>query len=859
MDLRNQARAYAPHVALVLSGVAGLGYEIVWTRMLSAGLGHEIHAVLAVVTAFFCGSALGAIALDGRVRASSRPGAWYAGLEFVIAAWSLALPSLVPALNRAAITWIGVEPSSAHHWGVAFGAAFLALLPATFAMGATLPAIERVVASARGPGQSIGGLYAANTAGAVAGLAMTTFWLAPAIGLAGTSRLLAAVNVAAAIVAIVTLREKTPLAAAAAPANEARGVLSPRTTASPTALLATLFTTGLLGVGYEVLAVRVLSQVLENTVYSFANTLAIYLIGTACGAAIYQWRGRSSALHGTLVTLLLATSAASLAGVFVLANARHVHDALRVALGSGGASSLTAEAVVTLCVLLIPTAFMGALFSHLAREALTTGVGLGRALAANTLGCALAPLGFGVLVLPLTGARVALVAVGLGYTLVAVARRRMATSRARLLPSLVPLAMGAILVATPGALIEAPLAKGEHVVAHRDGIMASVTITADERNARRLVVNDRFPMGGTSSAYSDRREAHIPLLLHADPERVLFLGLGAGVTFAAAASHPGMHAEGVELVPEIVELLPHFESATGDLRNAPALRVRVADARRFVLATTAHYDVVVADLFHPARDGAGGLYTVEHFAAVRDVLESDGIFCQWLPLYQMDIETLKLVVRSFLRVFPEARAVLAHHTLEQPIIGLIGFRASAPIYDEQWLEKRAATARLSGELAALGIGNTFDLLGTHLAGAKALADFAGDGPLNTDDRPLVIYRAPEFVYRSVEAPRDRLLHLVAAFSSTDEVLGSPGTEMRARLAAYHRARGAFLHAGASARPSQDVRVMLAQVRAPLLAVLRESPDFRPARDPLVSMARHLATLDPPAAEALLAEIDAIQR
>lgn len=858
MDLRNQPRAYAPHVALVLSGVAGLGYEIVWTRMLSAGLGHEIHAVLAVVTAFFCGSALGAITLDGRVRASSRPAAWYAALELVIAAWSLALPSLVPALNRAAITWIGVEPSSAHHWGVAFGAAFLALLPATFAMGATLPAIERVVASAGGPGQSIGGLYAANTAGAVAGLAMTTFWLAPAIGLAWTSRLLAAVNVAAAVVAIGTLRGKAPVAAAALPASPTTSAPSVRATASPTALLTTLFTTGLLSVGYEVLVVRVLSQVLENTVYSFATTLAIYLIGTACGAAIYQWQGRSSAFAATRVALMRATSAAALAGVFVLANARHLHDALHNALGSGGASSLAAEAVIALCVLLVPTAFMGALFSHLTREALAAGLGLGRALAANTLGCALAPLTCGVLVLPSTGARIALVAVGLGYLLLA-AHRRTATSRTRPLASLVPLAMGALLVATPGPLVLAPLAKGERVVAHRDGIMASVTIIADERNARRLVVNDRFPMGGTSSAYSDRREAHIPLLLHADPKRALFLGLGAGVTFAAAASHPAMQAEGVELVPEIVELLPYFESATGDLRNAPALRVRVADARRFVLATGERYDVVVADLFHPARDGAGGLYTVEHFAAVKDVLEDDGIFCQWLPLYQMDIETLKLVVRSFLRVFPEARAVLAHHSLEQPIVGLVGFRASAPNYDEQWLEKRATTAQLSGELAALGIRNTFDLLGTHLAGALALADFAGEGPLNTDDRPLVIYRAPEFVYRGVEAPRDRLLHLVAAFSSTDEVLGSPGTELRARLAAYHRARGAFLRAGASARPSQDVRVMLAQVRAPLLAVLRESPDFRPARDPLVSMARHLATLDPPAAEALLAEIDAIQR
>ena len=53
------------YVLIFLSGLAGLGYEMVWSRMLTAGLGHEITAVLAVVAAFFCGMALGAWSLDG--------------------------------------------------------------------------------------------------------------------------------------------------------------------------------------------------------------------------------------------------------------------------------------------------------------------------------------------------------------------------------------------------------------------------------------------------------------------------------------------------------------------------------------------------------------------------------------------------------------------------------------------------------------------------------------------------------------------------------------------------------------------------------------------------------------------------
>ena len=45
--------------------------------------------------------------------------------------------------------------------------------------------------------------------------------------------------------------------------------------------------------------------------------------------------------------------------------------------------------------------------------------------------------------------------------------------------------------------------------------------------------------------------------------------------------------------------------------------------------------------------------------------------------------------------------------------------------------------------------------------------------------------------------------------------------------------------------------MLAQVREPLLEVLRTSADFRPAYDPLLSMARTLAAVDERAARNLL--------
>src|SRR6185503_14110979 len=108
--------------------------------------------------------------------------------------------------------------------------------------------------------------------------------------------------------------------------------------------------------------------------------------------------------------------------------------------------------------------------------------------------------------------------------------------------------------------------------------------TSDRHRALR--VNNRLQMGGTAAAMAERRQAHIPLLLHSRPERALFLGPGTGITLGASAVYPGLVVDGVELVPEVRELMSHFEPENGGPFPKPGLNVLVADARRYVRTTT---------------------------------------------------------------------------------------------------------------------------------------------------------------------------------------------------------------------------------------------------------------------------------
>jgi spermidine synthase len=426
--------------------------------------------------------------------------------------------------------------------------------------------------------------------------------------------------------------------------------------------------------------------------------------------------------------------------------------------------------------------------------------------------------------------------------------------------ALLPIGAAAAVFVAPGPLRLITLDQGETVAAHLDGVMATVTVVRDANDDFHLKVNNRFQMGGTSSAYSDLRQGHLPLLLHPRPRRALYLGLGTAATFAAAADHPGLRAEGVELVPEIVPLLPYFRKSTGDLASRENLSIVVADARRYVRASKARHDVIVADLFHPARDGAGSLYTREHFTAIRSLLEEGGLFCQWLPLYQLDLETLRTIVRTFLDVFPDGSAYLAHYSLRSPIIGLVG-GSGAMTYAPGWLERRVGgDGPLAAKLRRIRLSDDYALFGGYLAGSAALGRFAGAGPLNTDDLPRVAFDAPRFAYAPAEPAQDRLVRLVEVLRGTpEEVLGVASTdsdrERRDRLAAYWSARNHFLVAGTRVRETSDPRGLLAQVRGPLLEIVRESPDFDGAYQPLVALATRLRRDDPGEAERLLADLE----
>ncbi|MCH9681784.1 MAG: fused MFS/spermidine synthase, partial [Deltaproteobacteria bacterium] len=780
-------------------------------------------------------------------------------LELFAAAFAVLSPLWLHALVGWLPTVVGVQTGGVDD-GMALattiGIAAVVLLPGTFCLGATLPALveaHRRLHPDQPGGRGLGRLYAANTLGATAGVLITVHLFLPLGGMIGGAVALAVLGAVAATIAWrwgqAANIPTEPGEQVDAPIVDTSGDPDPEVTREPWLLLAVLAGTGLAGVGLEVVAVQVLSQILENTIFTFAHVLAVYLLGTAGGAALYT-RYAARAVSGKPATVAAALLLAHGAAIVWVAGALYLAPGWLVSIAGTNATfgaEMIAESLVAAVVLGPVTLLMGALFSHVA--GLLAPRGIGRAYAVNTLGGAVAPFVFGVWAIGTLGYRDALISVAYAYLAVF----GLFTWFRRFTPvqQIVGiLAIVGLTAAAPSSLLLVTRTpdwdEDWKVLDSQETVLGAVVVSEYQPEGerpkgpplRRLQVGQEFRMGG-ALAFGERRMGHIPLLLHPSPTRALFLGVGTGSTLSAVTHFDSLtHVDAVELVPAVLDQLHHFTDINNEVADDARVQLHAADARRFVAATPDDYDVVVADLFHPGRDGAGNLYAREHFDNIRQRLTPGGVFAQWLPLYQLDPVTLQVVIRTFTDVFGEAHAWLGVYNVRTPAMVLIGRntqRGDGPLeVDIETLATRLSAPHY-GELLI----DPRDLLGAYLLDRDGLEAFAGPGGLNTDLMPRVSVQAPRSAYEeSSTRGRDNLLALLEARTAlpSDLLTGADSSTvatLSSDVELTAEALGHYLR-GESARLDTDGQVAgLVAATSDYLAAYEVAPWFRPARGMLI--------------------------
>jgi spermidine synthase len=640
-------------------------------RRFAVLLGATAPAVAAALAAFFAGLGLGSWLLGRIAPRLSRPLRAFAILEIVTAVSALAVDPMLRAMQPA-LTWLADAPGdrAALQLAVKVGVAMISvLLPAT-AMGGTLPVVAQFVARrAESLGVRIGGLYAVNTFGACIGALAVPAILLPSLGLTGALAVPIAINLLVATGAFFLNRADEPLASEP-PGGDNRA--SARRPSRETLVFAAA--SGAITLALEALASRAFALVHENSVYSFATVVAVLLAGLACGAALAR-----IALARGVAPRSLAGAGWAGAGVWlVLLPALFVAATGLDYLTSGRLFTHEAHlALLAVTTLLAPSVLLGLILPALMQEEGDVeregGPAAGAILAANTAGAIAGPLVALFALAPAAGLWTAVSLLGACSIVAAgIAARGAGRTIRRTVVAAVFAAVVAFAVTAPASIPRMKLTGRDRLLHLSEGAFGSVAVV-EHNGYRRIKLNNFYVLGGSHAAGDERLQGHIPLLLHPQPQRVAFLGLGTGISFSAIRFHPIRHALALELVPEVADAAREwFREANLDVLADPRVRLRVDDARSFIGATRDRFDVVVGDLVVPWRRGESSLYTRDSFEAVRRALAPGGLYCQWVPLYQISEAEFDSIAASFLDVFPWTTLWRGDFSAGEAAVALIG-------------------------------------------------------------------------------------------------------------------------------------------------------------------------------------------
>jgi predicted membrane-bound spermidine synthase len=740
---------------MVASGAAGLIYQVLWVKQLSLVVGVHVYAVTTAISAFFAGLALGGLWFGRFADRLSRPLRLYAMLELTVGGLGIGATYAFPQSAQ----WFARLEDTAGllAWLLPF---LIVGLPAFF-MGGTLPVMVRALGPGSGRvGVAGGRLYAANTAGAIAGTLLSAFLLIPAHGVLGSAVFAACLNLLAAL-GTALLKPQ-----AGTQGDTEKIHAEPKPGAHLAIALYAL--AGAVALGYEVVWTQSIVQFMSTRAYAFAVVLATYLAGLVLGSALYARRSdRLVDPWGWFALLITAAgliSLAQMAGLgqwLILAQTRLEFFALELT-GSELAGMCARFAVAAVCVVLLPTTLLGAAFPlalRLVVDRTRVGRDVGNIVAANTLGGIGGVTLTGFVLIPAVGlvrtlGILAVIAAGVG--IIAVWRGPKVSRKMRVVViSVAALTLATASLLSPSRLADLMPGAGQgRLVFYQEGRAGTVAVIQQgkaDRAFNRLYIQGVSNTGDAMPSLRYMRlQALIPLLIHrGTPRSALVIGFGTGITVGAMLRYADMQRPVVaELLPEVLAAAPLFRGSYQAI-NDPRLDIRLRDGRRELLSNDQRYDVITLEPPPPSATGVVNLYSSDFYRLAAGRLEENGLVAQWLPLPTQNDEDTRSLVRSFLDVFPHASL----WTTEFHEMLLVGSQQPIEL-DVPRIQARFDEPAISQSLREVGIDSAQALLAAWITDQDGLARYASDALPVTDNQPRIEYASwvrPKEITRTLPA------------------------------------------------------------------------------------------------------------
>ena len=699
---------YLLYCVFILSGAAGLIYESIWSRYLGLFVGHSAYAQIIVLTIFLGGMSFGAWAVGRRSERLTEPLIAYAWLELAIGAvglvfhdvfvWatSLAYDSLFPALAGSPVLLTIVK------WALA-GAL---ILPQSVLLGTTFPLMSAGVMRLvrRDAGRVLAMLYFANSLGASVGVLVAGFFLVAWFGLPGTLLCAVALNFAVFLATFIAVRvhgmraakRGVDLSAEAAPVPAAAPTYA-MPFDSPTlwrVMLLVTFGTAVASFVYEISWIRMLSLVLGSATHSFELMLSAFILGLALGALwVHRRADRFADPVRALGGVQWLMGACAMATIPVYLFSFRATSVLVTALSQTTGAYLVfcvARYAFCLAVMLPATFFAGITLPVITKLLLDSGRGeraIGTVYAVNTLGSIVGVILAGLVLLPLIGLKALLISgavldMALGvYILHRAAgtelrRRRLVRLAAVAVAVLAALSIfgdtwdRTLLASGVFRYGVIPSPSSRTIVYYQDGRTATVAVGRGTANKSLFISTNGKPDASLDTAWvrydtlAPRRylggdistQVLLPLVTMAHAPRgtrAAVIGEGSGMTSHLLLGSPYLTSvTTVEIEPAMIEGSRQFRPANERVFTDPRSHFAIEDAKTYFATQRETFDIIVSEPSNPWVSGVSGLFTTEFYARVRRYLSPNGVFGQWLHLYEIDDALVLSVIEAIHRNFP---------------------------------------------------------------------------------------------------------------------------------------------------------------------------------------------------------------
>ena len=739
---------------LVLSGIASLTYQVAWVRLLGLSMGSTSVSISTVLAAFFLGMALGSYLAERITRNRIHTFMPYVWLELLIGLSGLALLPIL--LNLDAL--MAQFPAFGTELGLKFALAMVLLSIPTICMGATFPVMASIlIRRQHDVGRRVGQLYSLNTAGAVLGAALSGFVFIPAWGLDGAIYVAFALNMVIAGLALY-FNKRWTLPPLELDTHHARGAAAAAVDEQAPLrghALLVLFITGFVAIATQVGWTKYLAIFTGTTIYGFAAILTVFLTGIATGSwaiksRLEQMRSPQLWLAAGLVLLgiALALTQFGLSAIPTLYGAiNHLDVPAPILLG--------VKYSIVFALLFIPTFLFGALFPLNLKLYCGNLAGIrtriGRAYAINTVASIFGAILAGFWFIPEYGTDTLLTTMAI---IILIVPLLFLPTIDGFLPRMgLTIAVG---IAFLGVWAKPPLSYEELIAAvgyrydlnvqqgekprflflkeGKAGVISMVTydgvnIKLQNNGLNESIINKEDP---SQALLAETLLGVVPYMLQEKPSSAFVVGFGGGITTRALTLTDLASIRVVELEPAVVDAGKAIAGGKIPALQDPRVRIDFNDARNTLLIENHTYDIIAAQPSHPWLAGASSVFTREFWTIAKSRLNQNGIFGQWVNLFNMDSTTLRSILKAFYEVFPHG---VTFANLDTGDLILFGSRQPV-IFDYERIQKVLNQPKIKATFSHYNIKTPQDLLWYVALSRQEAVTAAGQVPANTDTNIL---------------------------------------------------------------------------------------------------------------------------